>query len=246
MTLHVETRGRVALLTLDDAERRNALTGPLVADIVATFERCEADDAIGAVVITGTPPAFCSGADTSTLGRFASDDSDATERGTVVNVYEGFLRVLRSSLPTVAAVNGPAVGAGFNLALACDVRIAAQSARFDARFLRIGIHPGGGHLWLLERAIGPQAAAAVTLFGQPLDGEAAASRGLAWSCVADGDLIDTAVALAARAAEAPKELVAAAKSTLREAPWQPSFDAAIATELERQTWSFAQGWFPRK
>lgn len=246
MTLHVETRGRVAVLTLDDPERRNALTAPLVEAIVAAFDRCEHDDGIGAIVVTGAPPAFCSGADTSTLGRFASDTSDARERGTVADVYEGFLRVLRSSLPTVAAVNGPAVGAGFNLALACDVRIAAESARFDARFLRIGLHPGGGHLWLLERAIGPQAAAAVTLFGHALDGPAAASRGLAWSCVADADLLDTAVALAGRAAEAPKPLVAAAKATLRAAPWQTSFDAAVATELERQTWSFSQGWFGRR
>src|SRR5438270_9687010 len=139
MPLLVETRGRVAVLTLSDPERRNALTGPLVTEIVDTFDRIEADDSIGAVVVTGAPPAFCSGADTSALGRMASDDGTPGERGSVVNVYEGFLRVLRSSLPTVAAVNGPAVGAGFNLALACDVRIAGQSARFDARFVRIGI-----------------------------------------------------------------------------------------------------------
>ena len=81
-------------------------------------------------------------------------------RATSATIYEGFLRVLRSPLPTVAAVNGPAVGAGFNLALACDVRLAGTSARFDARFLRIGLHPGGGHTWMLDRAVGPQAAAA--------------------------------------------------------------------------------------
>ena len=246
MPLLVETRDRVAVLTLSDPERRNALTGPLVADIVAAFDRCEADDDVGAVVITGAPPAFCSGADTSTLGRLASDESAATARGGVANVYEGFLRVLRSSLPTVAAVNGPAVGAGFNLALACDVRIAGQSARFDARFVRIGIHPGGGHLWLLERAVGPQTAAAITLFGQSLEGAAAAARGLAWCCEPDDALLDAAVAFAARAAEVPKPLAASAKSTLRHAPWQPDFDAAVAMELDRQTWSFGQGWFKRK
>src|SRR5437870_4627619 len=98
MPLHAETRGRVALLTLDDPERRNALTGPLVTEIVDAFDRIEADDDIGAVVITGASPAFCSGADTSTLGRLSSDESDDAERGTVVNVYEGFLRVLRSPL----------------------------------------------------------------------------------------------------------------------------------------------------
>jgi enoyl-CoA hydratase len=246
VNLLVDHRDRVAVLTLSDPERRNALTGPMVAEIVDAFDRFEADDAIGAVVITGAPPAFCSGADTSTLGRLSSEHADDRERGRVVNVYEGFLRVLRSSLPTVAAVNGPAVGAGFNIALACDVRVAGESARFDARFLRIGIHPGGGHLWLLERAVGPQGAAAITLFGQSLTGRQAAERGLAWSCEPDDGLLDAAVAIAARAAETPKELVAAAKATLREAPWQPSFDAAVAAELERQTWSFEQGWFGKR
>ena len=82
--------------------------------------------------------------------------------------------MLRSPLPTVAAVNGPAVGAGMNLALACDVRIAGASARFDTRFLRIGLHPGGGHAWMLDRAVGPQAAAAMVLFGARLDGARAA------------------------------------------------------------------------
>jgi enoyl-CoA hydratase len=157
------------------------------------------------------------------------------------------LRVLRSPLPTVAAVNGPAVGAGFNLALACDVRIAGASARFDARFLQIGIHPGGGHAWLLERAVGPQAAAAMVLFGERVDGSRAAEVGLAWRCVDDDALIDDAVALAARAADAPAELFAVVKATLREAPWQSDFDAAVRTELERQMWSFERGFFsPRR
>ncbi len=123
------------------------------------------------MVLTGEPPAFCSGADVAALGSL-SEQRDETERRQVTSIYEGFLRVLRSSLPTVAAVNGPAVGAGLNLALACTVRLAGTSARFDTRFLRIGLHPGGGHAWLLERAVGPQAAAAMVLFGERLDGPA--------------------------------------------------------------------------
>jgi enoyl-CoA hydratase len=243
MPVHFETRGRVALLTLDDPDRRNALTAPMVEEIVAAFERIEADDDLGAAVITGAGPAFCSGADTSALGRYASDDASGSERSQVRSIYDGFLRVLASSVPTVAAVNGPAVGAGFNLALACDVRLAGASARFDARFLRIGLHPGGGHLWLLERAVGPQTAAAITLFGQALDASAAVARGLAWSQHTDAELIDAAVALAERAASVPKPLSARTKSTLHAAAWQPDFASAVATELEHQTWSFTQGWF---
>ena len=243
MELIVETHDSVAVLTLSDPERRNALTAPLVDAIIETFDRLEAADAIRAVVITGAAPAFCSGADTSSLSRLTSSDADATERGSVVNVYEGFLRVLRSSLPTIAAVNGAAVGAGFNLALACDVRLAAESARFDAKFLRIGLHPGGGHLWLLERAVGPQTAAAITLFGQALNGEDAVARGLAWSCHANDELVSAAIELAQRCGSVPKALMARSKLSLRAAPWQPNYEAAIATEFTAQTWSFEQGWF---
>ena len=168
----------------------------------------------------------------------------ATVNGAAVrSIYEGFFRVLRSSLPTVAAVNGPAVGAGLNLALACDVRLAAESARFDTRFLRIGLHPGGGHVWMLDRAVGPQAAAAMVLFGAKVDGARAAQIGLAWACHPDAELTERAISFAARAASVPKELSVAAGSTLREAPWQPDFDAALETEIARQTWSLGQGWF---
>ena len=85
-------------------------------------------------------------------------------------IYEGFLRIARSPLPTLAAVNGAAVGAGMNLALGCDVRMAAARARFDTRFLQIGLHPGGGHTWMQRRIVGPQAAMAAVVFGQVLDG----------------------------------------------------------------------------
>jgi enoyl-CoA hydratase len=243
--VRVDRRDRVAVITLVDRERRNAMTAKMVEEIVATFDALEVDDAIGAAVVTGEPPAFCSGADTSNLGALSNAATDGERRG-VATIYEGFLRVLRSPLPTVAAVNGPAVGAGMNLALACDVRIAGASARFDARFLKIGLHPGGGHAWMLERAVGPQAAAAMVLFGEALDGARAAEVGVAWACHPDDELLDAAVAFAAGAASVPKALTGEAKATLREAPWQPDFDAAIATEITRQAWSFTQGWFPPK
>jgi enoyl-CoA hydratase len=245
--LRVQRRDRVVVLVLDDPERRNALTANLVDEIVAAMEAAEGDEGIGAVVVTGAPPAFCSGADVGNLAALSGGGGNAARDTSLPGIYEGFLRVLRSSLPTIAAVNGPAVGAGFNLALACDLRIAGASARFDARFLQIGIHPGGGHAWLLERAVGPQAAAAMVLFGERVDGARAVELGLAWRCVEDDALVEEAVAVAERAAEAPRELAVRVKATLREAPWQPNFDAAVRTELERQLWSFEQGFFsPRR
>ena len=235
MPLQVERRDRVAVLTLDDPPKRNALGLELVDAIVAAVAEAEADDGVGALVVTGAPPAFCSGADRSNLAQLRAGGGDP---GEVRGIYEGFLSVRDCTLPTVAAVNGPAVGAGFNLALCCDVILVGESARFDPGFTRIGIHPGGGHTWMLERAVGPYVAAAVALFGERVDAARAVEIGLAWRCVPDDALLEEAVALASRVAELPRDLARAIKASLREVPWQPDFAAAVQTELERQKRSF--------
>lgn len=235
--LHIERRDRVAILTLDDAERRNALSGELVAAIVAAVAECEADAEVGALVVTGAAPAFCSGADVAALDALSGGGQGS---GDVRDIYSGFLSVRDCSLPTVAAVNGPAVGAGFNLALSCDVRLASPNARFDSRFARIGLHPGGGHVWMLDRAVGPQAAAAMVLGGERLNGEEAAARGLVWKCVPEDELLNTAVAIAAKAAAIGRGLAQSIKQTLKDAPWLPDLTSAVAVEWERQQKSLAE------
>ncbi len=240
--VNVDTNDGVAVVTLNDPDHRNTLTLPMVGEIVAAFDALEADDGVGAVVVTGAPPAFCAGADLGDLGR----GGESGDGGGVASVYDGFLRVARSTLPTVGAINGAAVGAGMNLALACDVRIAGRSGRFDTRFLKLGLHPGGGHTWMLRRAVGPEAATAMVLFGQVLDGEAAAAHGLAWRCVDDDALLDEARALAAGAAGAPRELVIRAKQTLRTVAAIDDHDEAVAVELEAQRWSFGQPFFAER
>src|SRR4051794_12992674 len=167
----------------------------MVDEIVDTFDSLEANADVGAVVVTGAPPGFCAGADLSHLG--------GSQRQGLRSIYDGFLRVGRSPLPTLAAVNGAAVGAGMNLALVCDVRLAARHARFDTRFVQLGLHPGGGHTWMFRRIAGPQAAAAAVLFGEVLDGAEAERVGLVWRCVDDDALLETAQAMAARAAAGP-------------------------------------------
>lgn len=241
MPLHVERRGRVALLTLDHPERRNALTLPLVDEIVDAVEACEADEGVGALVVTGAPPAFCAGADLGDLASTGDDPSGGAkaEEG-LRRIYEGFLRIAHCPLPTVAAVNGAAVGAGVNMALACDVRLAGESARFDTRFLDLGLHPGGGHTWLLHRLVGPQSAAAMVLFGERLDGQRAAEVGLAWRVVPDDELIDAAIAMAERAASVPRELSLRTKESLRRAPSIATHDEAVDAELVTQVWSARQ------
>jgi enoyl-CoA hydratase len=230
-----EVADGVAIVTLDDPERRNALNLDMVDEIVATFDKLEADDGVGAVIVTGAPPAFCAGADLSHLG--------GSQREGLRSVYEGFLRVGRSPLPTLAAVNGAAVGAGMNLALVCDVRIAARRAKFDTRFLQLGLHPGGGHTWMFHRITGPQAVFATVVFGEILNGEEAERVGLVWKCVDDDQLLDVAREMAGRAASAPRELVIKTKASIRDMATIDNHDAAVDRELEPQLWSVAQPAF---
>jgi enoyl-CoA hydratase len=228
----------VATLTLNNPSERNTLTAPMVTEIVAAMEAFEADETVGAVVVTGAAPAFCAGAN---LGNLA--EASGSSLGTI---YEGFLRVARSPLPTLAAVNGAAVGAGMNLALACDVRIAAHTAKFDTRFLQLGIHPGGGHTWMLRRVVGPQAAMAMVVFGQVVDGAEAERIGLVHRAVPLDELAATAHEWAARAASAPRQLAITTKATIQAMADIDDHPAAVARELDPQLWSTRQPWFAER
>lgn len=236
--LDIHADRRVAVVTLDDPDRRNALNLEMVAELGLVFDRIEGDDDIGAVVITGAGSAFSAGAALGDLQKASADDFRA--------IYEGFLRVGRSTLPTVAAVNGAAVGAGMNLALVCDLRLAATGARFDTRFIDLGLHPGGGHTWMLRHAIGPQAAAALVLFGQILDGPQAEQAGLVWRCVDEGTLLDEALVLATRAASGPKLLVREVKATMSDMATVATHTEAIERELKPQVWSVTQPFFAER
>lgn len=195
----------VALITVNDPGRRNAVTAEMSACLRAAVSAAEADPNVHAVIVTGAGKAFCAGADLTALGA-------ATEGGLRV-IYDGFLAVAQCTLPTIAAVNGAAVGAGLNLALAADVRIVGPHALFDPRFQKLGIHPGGGATWMLQRAVGPQAARASLLFGMRFDAETAVKYGLALE-VAD-DAVAGARALAAGPASAPRDVVLATKASMR-------------------------------
>ncbi|MEM9748174.1 MAG: enoyl-CoA hydratase [Actinomycetota bacterium] len=228
----------VATLTLNNPEERNTMTAPMVEEIVAAMESFEADETVGALVVTGAPPAFCAGAN---LGNLSEATGDSLK-----NIYEGFLRIARSPLPTIAAVNGAAVGAGANLALGCDVRIIADEARIDTRFLDLGIHPGGGHTWMFRRIAGPQAAMASIVFGQILGGKEAERVGLAYRSVPRDELAQVAHDMAARAASAPRELVITTKATIQAMADIDDHPAAVERELEPQLWSTRQPWFAER
>lgn len=229
----------VGLVTLDAPQRRNAFDLDMCDATTAAVDALEADPSVGALVVTGAGTAFCAGADLSHLG----GGHGSSHRDGLLAIYEGFLRFARSPLPTIAAVNGAAVGAGMNLALACDVRLAGEAARFDARFLQLGIHPGGGHTKMMRSIAGPQATAATVLFGEVLSGAEAERHGVAWRCVPDDELMPLALEMGARAAAAPRELVERTKVTIGDMAAITSHDAAVERELGDQVWSISQPVF---
>ena len=232
--VRVDCRDGVAIVTLDHPEDRNALSLTMTRALAEVVHRLTADDGIGAMVLTAAGTVFSAG---------GSVDDLLEPKAPLSEMYAGFAAVMESGLPTVAAVNGPALGAGMNLALACDLIVCSPSARFETRFLDVGLHPGGGHLWQLRTRIGRQGAAALSLFGETLDGEEAAHRQLAWRCVPDGDLLDVAVQLASRAARHDRALMARTRTTLDSSTAVLHASDAVALELEPQQWSMGRPEF---
>ena len=234
-----EIEDSVATVTLNHPEVRNAVSLEMNRELETIFDRLEADVGVGAVVLTGAPPAFSAGANLDEL--LAADNPKS-----LGSIYAGFLRVAHTPLPTVAAVNGPAVGAGMNFALACDVILAGDNAMFESRFLQIAIHPGGGHSWRLRNICDRQTAMAMVVFGERLDGRRAAEIGLAWKCVDDDALLEEARRMARRPARAPRELTMAMKQTIIDMGGITDSAAAVAREVDPQAWSMTQPEFKER
>ena len=228
-----------AWITLDGPERRNALDAQAARDLVAACATIDADPAVGVAVITGAGPAFCSGADTGALNQLRSARPDEAYEG-LETMYAGFRRFAGLTVPTVAAVNGPAVGAGLNLALAADVRVAGTEAVFVSGFAPHGIHPGGGHLHLIARAAGTGAAAYLGVFGQRMGADQALAAGLVSAVVAAGALHEAVRSMVAHLAADPA-LARALAADLRRTVTDPAaWDRAIEIERARQMWSLAR------
>jgi enoyl-CoA hydratase len=236
--VRLDVHGSVAVVTLDHPSRRNILSAAMIQGIADAFDRLEKDPAVHCAVVTGAGPAFCAGADLSVLERAANGDFAGVEA-----VYEGFLRVARSPVVSIAAVAGAAIGAGVNLALACDVRLVGQSAYFETRFADMHLLPGGGHVFLLEQAVGRQVATMAALFGERLDAELAVRTGLAWQQYEDQVLVDEAVRLGDRLGRHEAAFVRALTAALRSAPAMSSHEAAISVETYLQRWSITRPAF---
>lgn len=238
-TVRLDVRDRVAWITLDGPTARNALDQESASHLVAACDTVDRESAIGAVVLTGAGAAFCSGADRTVLKDLAQARPDQAYE-VLDCLYQAFRRLGQLRVPSIAAINGPAVGAGLNLALAADVRLAAEDAMLIPGFAEAGIHPGGGHLHLLTQAAGRQTAAALGVFGQRITGRRAAEIGLVWQAVPAANLAEAAQELAARVATDPdlaRALVASLRLTTTPAP---AWDAAVEVERARQMWSLTR------
>lgn len=235
--LQVDLKERVATLTLADPSRRNALD-PSLADALAQAlaQASEAAD-VAVVVVTGAPPAFCAGAalaELQAIAGLAADEPGQQERlRRLRRLYAPFLALRACPKPTLALVDGAAVGAGLNLALAADVVLATPRSLFMTGFDRLGLHPGGGCSAMLSARVGPQRAAAALLFGQPFDGRQAADSGLAFACVPEAELAARGRALAREVASGVDPMMRATKATLRLSD-PPELEAIVEHELFAQ------------
>ena len=217
-------RGHVETWTLNRPDQRNPISDPDVVDaLVANVDRVNADPQVRAVVLTGAGPAFSAGGNVKDMAarRPPFDGPPATLRE---RYRQGIQRIPRAmygcDVPVVAAVNGPAIGAGCDLACMCDLRVASTDAVFAESFVRIGLIPGDGGAWLLHRLVGPARAAEMTLTGDPVDAATALEWGLVSRVVEPDALLPEAHALAERIAANPPQTVRLAKKLLREAAHQ--------------------------
>ena len=193
----------VVTLTFNRPDVRNAMTGELTEAFTAAVDALRGDPAVRAVVVTGAGKAFCAGGDLSWINPGPGADVPAI-RAKMRAFYPKFLAVRTLDVPTIAAVNGAAVGAGLCVAMACDIRIAAEDAKLSTAFLRLGMHPGMAATYLLTRLVGTAKAAELFFTARTVDGREAERLGLVNRAVPGEALLDEATALAGEiAANAP-------------------------------------------
>lgn len=228
--LRLDVGGGIATLTLDRPEALNALTIPVKVALLDALATVAADPTVRAVILTGAGRAFCAGQDLAE--RAASDASPLDVE--LRDRYEPIVRAMVAlDRPIIAAINGVAAGAGASLALACDLRIAATSARFVLAFGRIGLVPDSGATWFLPRVVGSARAAEMALLNTPIDAAEALRVGLVSRVVPDADLLEAARDMATTLAAGPPRAIAATKRLLATA-WTTDLESAFAAERAAQ------------
>lgn len=216
-----ERRDAIVTLTLNAPEARNALTSQAQWDaVVAACERVQADPAVKVVILTGAGSAFCAGGNVKDFR-----DKRGLAAGSGMEIRDNYRRGIqriplafhRLDVPTIAAVNGPAIGAGCDLACMADIRIASEKASFAESFVKLGLIPGDGGAWLLQRVVGYARAAEMSFTGDTVDAQAALAMGLVSRVVPHETLLAEATALAERIAANPGQALRMTKRLMREA-----------------------------
>lgn len=224
-----EKNGDVVTLTMNQPEMRNPLTGnSAVPEFVEACERINSDQTVKAVILTGAGPAFCSGGNLKDMLRYSRDAIPAMQ---IHDEYRHGIQRLPLALynlevPTIAAVNGAAIGAGCDLACMCDIRIAADTAKFAESFVKVGIIPGDGGAWFLPRIVGMSKAAEMSFTGEAIDANEALACGLVSRVVSSGELMNAAKDLARRIALHSGPTLRLTKRLLREGQ-RVSLDALL-------------------
>lgn len=215
----VERQGPVAIVTLNDPERRNALSDEVIASLLGFLRGANADESLGCIVLAAAGDAFCSGGNVKDMHNGSHD----MFRGTPQEMQEAYRRHIQQiplafaelDVPVVAAVNGAAIGAGLDLAAMCDIRIASSAARFAESFLRVGLISGDGGAWLLPRVIGLPKAMELALTCRELDAAEAENWGLVTRVVAPENLLAEAIGTARRITSFPPKSVRLNKRLMR-------------------------------
>jgi enoyl-CoA hydratase/carnithine racemase len=221
--LNYEHDGNIVTLTMNAPEVRNALTGnSAVNEFVAAVERINADASVRVMILTGAGTVFSSGGNVKDMKRFTGDQLSPAA---IAHWYRTGIQRLplalgRLEVPSIAAVNGAAIGAGCDLACMCDMRIASSSASFAESFIRVGLIPGDGGAWLLPRAVGMAKAMEMSFTGDAVKADEALAIGLVSRVVAPDELLNAARKLAARVARNPGQTLRMTKRLLREGQHQ--------------------------
>jgi 2-(1,2-epoxy-1,2-dihydrophenyl)acetyl-CoA isomerase len=230
----VADAGPVRTLTLNRPAALNSFTSAMHAELRDALDAAAASSSVRALVLTGAGRGFCAGQDLNDSGMAAGPDGHVDIGAVIESNYKPLAQKIRAMpVPVIAAVNGVAAGAGANLALGCDLVIAARSASFIQAFSKIGLVPDCGGTWLLPRLLGRAKALGLALTGDKLPAEEAERLGLIWQCVDDTALVDTAMALAQRLAAMPVKALAATRQAF-DASAQMSMDEALSLEARVQ------------
>jgi 2-(1,2-epoxy-1,2-dihydrophenyl)acetyl-CoA isomerase len=233
-TILMERRAGYRVLTLNRPDRMNALDRATVMDLTALLADAEADETCRAILLTGTGRAFCAGADLSARGGNVGTDAPRDVGAAIEETWNPLARRLANlRMPTVAAVNGVAAGAGANVALGCDIVLAARSARFVQAFSKIGLIPDCGGSFHLPRLIGEGRARAVAMLAETVLADRAEQWGMIWRAVDDAELMAEAEKLAAQLASLPTHALVLTRRALR-ASADNSFDQQLDLERDYQ------------